>query len=244
MMGGYGIDLSYILLVLLPGMVLSGLASMMVKRTFKKYETVRAASNITGAEAARMMLARAGVTNCTIEPIAGRLNDHYDPRDRTLRLSEPVYHERSLSAIGVACHEAGHALQHATGYKFLQMRSKLVPVTNIASKMSMPVLMVGSLLMAMAPALGMPVMILGIILFAAALVFAVVTLPVEWDASARAKTAMMQAGIVTDQEAEGAGKVLNAAFLTYLAAAITSLLTLLYYLHRSGLLRILMNNRR
>jgi len=123
MMGGYGIDMGYMLLVLLPGMVLSGLASMMVKRTFKKYETVRAASNITGAEAARMMLARAGVTNCTIEPIAGRLNDHYDPRDRTLRLSEPVYNERSLSAIGVACHEAGHALQHATGYKFLQMRS-------------------------------------------------------------------------------------------------------------------------
>jgi len=124
------------------------------------------------------------------------------------------------------------------------MRSKLVPVTNIASKMSMPVLMVGSLLMAMAPALGTPVVILGVILFAAAVVFAIVTLPVEWDASARAKTAMMRAGIVTDQEATGAGKVLNAAFMTYLAAAITSLLTLLYYLHRSGLLRILMNNRR
>lgn len=244
MMGGYGFDMGYMLLVLLPGMVLSGLASMMVKRTFKKYETVSVASNMTGAEAARMMLERAGVTNCTIEPTSGRLSDHYDPRDRTLRLSEPVYHERSISAIGVACHEAGHALQHATGYKFLQMRSKLVPVTNIASKMSMPVLMVGSMLMAMTPALGTPVMILGIVLFAAAVVFAVVTLPVEWDASARAKTAMMHAGIVTDQEAEGAGKVLNAAFLTYLAAAITSLLTLLYYLHRSGLLRTLLNSGR
>jgi len=244
MMGGYGFDMGYMLLVLLPGMVLSGLASMMVKRTFKKYETVGVASNMTGAEAAQMMLTRAGVTNCKIEPISGRLSDHYDPRDRTLRLSEPVYRERSISAIGVACHEAGHALQHATGYKFLQMRSKLVPVTNIASKMSMPVLMVGSMLMALAPALGTPVVILGVALFAAAVVFAVVTLPVEWDASARAKTAMMHAGIVTDQEAEGASKVLNAAFLTYLAAAITSLLTLLYYLHRSGLLRVFLNSGR
>jgi len=242
MMGGYGIDMSYMLLVLLPGMILSGLASMMVKRTFKTYETVKVASNMTGAEAAQMMLTRAGVTNCTIEPISGRLSDHYDPRDRTLRLSEPVFHERSISAIGVACHEAGHALQHAN--KFLQMRSKLVPVTNIASKMSMPVLMVGSMLMAMAPALGTPVVILGVALFAAAVVFAVVTLPVEWDASARAKTAMMHAGIVTDQEAEGANKVLNAAFLTYLAAAITSLLTLLYYLQRSGLLRVFLNSGR
>lgn len=244
MMGGYGFDLTYVFLVLLPGMVLSGLASMLVKSTFSKYETVGTTSNLTGAEAARMMLERAGVTNCRIEPIAGRLNDHYDPRVRTLRLSEPVHNERSISAIGVACHEAGHALQHATGYKFLQMRSMLVPVTNLASRMSMPVLMIGSLLMAMAPALGMPVIILGIVLFAAAVVFAIVTLPVEWDASARAKKAMMHAGIVNDEEAEGASKVLNAAFLTYLAAAITSLLTLLYYLNRSGLLRILLNSNR
>ncbi len=231
-----GFDMNYMLLVMMPGMVLSGLASWMVKTTFKKYETVGTANNMTGAEAARIMLERAGVTDCKIEPIGGRLSDHYDPRDKTLRLSEPVYNARSISAIGVACHEAGHALQHATGYKFLQMRSQLVPITNISSKMSMPVLMVGMLMMSMAPALGMPVIILGCALFGAAVLFSVVTLPVEWDASARAKTAMVNAGIVSEQEMRGAGRVLNAAFLTYLASAIASILTLLYYLHRAGLL--------
>lgn len=242
-MMGYGMNMSYMLWVMLPGMVLSGLASWMVKNTFKKYESVGTQSNMTGAEAANLMLQRQGVTNCKIEPVSGRLSDHYDPRDRTLRLSEPVYNARSISAIGVACHEAGHALQHAQGYKFLQMRSKLVPVTNISSKMSMPVLMVGMLLMSLAPALGTPVIILGCILFGAAVVFSVITLPVEWDASARAKTAMHNAGIVNEQELGGASKVLNAAFLTYLAAAITSIMTLLYYLHRSGLLRSLMSRR-
>ncbi len=238
-----GFDMGYMLMVMLPGMVLSGLASKMVSSTFKKYESVGTQRNMTGAEAAKLMLERAGVHDCRIEPISGRLSDHYDPRDKTLRLSEPVYNARSVSAIGVACHEAGHALQHATGYKFLQMRSKLVPVTNISSKMSMPVLMVGMMLMALAPTLGMPVMLLGVALFAAAVVFSVVTLPVEWDASARAKTAMVDAGIVTADEVTGAGRVLNAAFLTYLASAITSIMTLLYYLHRTGLLRMLMNRR-
>lgn len=232
-----GFDLSYMLLVVLPGAVLSGLASMMVKNTFAKYETVGTRSNLTGAEAARLMLERAGVHDCRIESVSGRLSDHYDPRDKTLRLSDPVYNARSVSAIGVACHEAGHALQHATGYKFLQMRSKLVPVTTLTSKMSMPVLMVGMMLLYTAPALGTPVVLLGCLLFAAAVLFSVITLPVEWDASARAKTAMVDAGIVSEAEAVGAGKVLNAAFLTYLASAIASILTLLYYLHRAGLLR-------
>ena len=231
-----GYDFGYMLWVMLPGMVLSGLASMMVKKTFAKYENVGTAKNMTGAEAAQLMLERAGVHDCRIEPVSGRLSDHYDPRVKTLRLSEPVYNARSISAIGVACHEAGHAIQHATGYKWLQMRSTLVPVTNISSKMSMPVLMVGMLMMSAAPALGSWVVIAGIILFSAAVLFSVVTLPVEWDASARAKTAMVNAGVVTDQEMQGAGRVLNAAFLTYLAAAIASIMTLLYYLHRSGLL--------
>jgi len=241
---GFGMgNMGYMLMVMLPGMVISGAASWMVKNTFKKYESVGTSRNMTGAEAAKLMLERAGVTDCTIEPISGRLSDHYDPRGKTLRLSEPVYNARSISAIGVACHEAGHALQHSTGYKFLQMRSKLVPVTNISSKMSMPVLMVGMLLSSLAPALGQWVVMVGVILFAAAVVFAVVTLPVEWDASARAKTAMVHAGIVTEQEVGGAGRVLNAAFLTYLAAAITSIMTLIYYLHRSGMLRRLMSRR-
>lgn len=240
---GYGFNFGYMLWVMLPGMVLSGLASFMVKSTFKRYESVGTSSNMTGAEAAKLMLERQGVTDCRIEPVSGRLSDHYDPRDKTLRLSEPVYNARSISAIGVACHEAGHAMQHATGYKFLQMRSKLVPVTNISSKMAMPVLMVGMLMMSMAPALGTPVVLIGVVLFSAAVVFSVITLPVEWDASARAKTAMVNANIVSPDEARGASRVLNAAFLTYLASAIASIMTLLYYLHRTGLLRSLLSRR-
>lgn len=232
--------MSYMLFVMLPTMVLSGLASMMVKRTFAKYENVSTQRNMTGAQAAQMMLERQGVTDCKIEPVSGRLSDHYDPRDKTLRLSEPVFNSTSVSAIGVACHEAGHALQHAKGYTWLKMRSSLVPVTNISSKMSMPVIMLGGMLMALAPTLGTPVLLLGVALFAAAVIFSIVTLPVEWDASARAKTAMLEAGIVNEQEADGASSVLNAAFLTYLAAAITSLMTLLYYLHRTGVLRMLL----
>jgi len=237
-------DMTYMLLVVLPGMILSGGASWLVKRTFKKYESYGTQGGLTGAEAANLMLQRAGVTNCRIEPIGGRMSDHYDPRDRTLRLSEPVYNERSISAIGVACHEAGHALQHAQGYKWLQMRSSMVPITNIASKMSMPVLMVGMMMLSLAPVLGQWVVLAGVALFAAAVVFAVITLPVEWDASARAKTAMVNAGFVNAEEASGANKVLNAAFLTYLASAIASIMTLLYYLHRSGLLRQMLGNRR
>jgi len=236
-------DMNYMLLVMLPGMVLSGGASWMVKNTFKKYESVGTRKGMTGAEAARLMLERAGVTNFRIEPIAGRLSDHYDPRSRTLRLSQPVHDAQSISAIGVACHEAGHALQHATGYKFLQMRSKLVPITNLSSKMAMPVLMVGMMMLSMAPLLGQWVVLAGVALFAAAVVFSVITLPVEWDASVRAKTAMVDAGIVTQQEAGAAAKVLNAAFLTYLASAIASIMTLIYYLHRSGLLRQMLSRR-
>ncbi len=235
--------MTYMLLVMLPGMVLSGLASMMVKRTFAKYENVGTQSNMTGAQAAKLMLERQGVTDCKIEAVSGRLSDHYDPRVKTLRLSEPVFNATSISAIGVACHEAGHALQHAQGYPWLKMRSTLVPVTNISSKMSMPIIMVGGLLMSLVPVFGTPVLLLGCALFAVAVVFSVVTLPVEWDASARAKTAMVDAGIVTPQEMGGASNVLNAAFLTYLAAAIASILTLIYYLQRSGVLRMLLRGR-
>lgn len=235
--------MTYMLFVMLPTMLLSGLASMMVKRTFAKYESVGTQSNMTGAEAAKLMLERQGVTDCKIEPFAGRLSDHYDPRVKTLRLSEPVYNARSISAIGVACHEAGHALQHAQGYRWLQMRSTLVPVTNISSKMSMPVIMVGGLLMGLAPVFGMPVLLLGCALFAAAVLFSVVTLPVEWDASARAKKAMTDSNILTQQEVSSAGNVLNAAFMTYLASAIASIMTLLYYLQRTGVLRMLLSRR-
>jgi len=236
-------NMTYMLWVMIPTMAISGLASLMLKNTFAKYEKVGTRRNLIGAEAAKLMLQRQGVTDCKIEAISGRLSDHYDPSVKTLRLSEPVYNARSISAIGVACHEAGHALQHAQGYKWLKMRSALVPITSFSSKMSMPVIMAGAILMSLAPVFGQPVLLLGCALFATAFIFSVVTLPVEWDASARAKTAMVDAGIVTDQEFSGAGRVLNAAFLTYFAAAITSLLTLLYYLHRAGVLRMLLNRR-
>jgi len=218
------------------GAGLSALAAARVKSTFTKWSSVGTQQGLTGAQAAKQMLERQGVFDCTIEPIRGMLSDHYDPRDKTLRLSEGVYNQTSIAAIGVACHEAGHALQHATGYKFLQMRSKLVPVTGLTSKMAMPVIMGGFILASSGSLLGQKILILGCILMAVAVLFSVVTLPVEWDASARAKRIMVSSGIVGEHELTGANKVLNAAFLTYLASAVTSVMSLLYFMYRAGLI--------
>ena len=223
-------DFTYILMVLLPGMVLSGLASMMVKSRFQKYANVAANSRMTGAQAAQRLLDVAGVRDVGIEPARGFLSDHFDPRAKMLRLSEPVYASASLSAIGVACHEAGHAIQMATGYRWLRMRSAMVPATGITSQLAMPVLIGGMLLRFQ------PLLWVGVALFSVAVLFSIVTLPVEWDASARARKLMVSAGIVSEREEDAAGKVLNAAFLTYLASAISSILTLLYFLMRSGIL--------
>lgn len=214
----------------LPALLLSLLASFLTKSRFARYSQVQPASGLTGAEAARRMLDQQGLQNVAIEQTGGFLSDHYDPSHRVLRLSPPVYGTASLSAIGVACHEAGHAVQHANGYLWLELRSALVPVTQIGSYLSYIVLMLGFMLQH--PAL----INLGILLFLAGVVFSIVTLPVEWDASARARQLMTTAGIVSPAEQEDAGKVLTAAFLTYVAAAVSSLLTLLYYLMRAGLL--------
>ena len=159
---------------------------------------------------------------------SGSLSDHYDPTGRVLRLSESVYSSDSLAAIGVACHEAGHAIQHATGYGPLGLRSTLVPLVNLASPGAYIFFVIGMLLHSM------PMVWLGIVCFSAAVIFALVTLPVEFDATARAKKLMVSAGIVSPEEERGAGEVLNAAFLTYVASAVTALLTLLYYLWRAG----------
>ena len=229
-------DLGYLIFVFAIPMAISAYASMSVRGTFARYERVATRRGLTGAQAAQVMLQRQGVYDFSIEPVQGRLSDHYDPRTRTLRLSEPVYNSTSLSAIGVACHEAGHALQHAQAYPWLTLRSNLVPVTGFASQLSMPII-IGGMILGMATPLGRVAMLFGCALLAIAFVFSVVTLPVEWDASARAKTAMVDAGILDRDEVQGAGAVLNAAFLTYLAAAISALITLLYYLMRSGLLR-------
>ena len=229
-------DLGYLIFVFAIPMAISAYASMSVRGTFARYERVPTRRGLTGAQAAQVMLQRQGVYDFSIEPVQGRLSDHYDPRTRTLRLSEPVYNSTSLSAVGVACHEAGHALQHAQAYPWLTLRSNLVPVTGFASQLSMPII-IGGMILGMASPLGRIAMLFGCALLAIAFIFSVVTLPVEWDASARAKTAMVYAGILDRDEVQGAGAVLNAAFLTYLAAAISALITLLYYLMRSGLLR-------
>ena len=201
----------------IPGLIVAGLASMYTHTMFMEYSRKRASSGMTGAEAAARMLSRAGINDVRIERVDGFLSDHYDPLAKTLRLSPKVYDEDSLSAIGVACHEAGHALQHAAGYFPMHIRSQLVPMANIGSYLSYGVIILGFILQA-----GHLVM------------FSIVTLPVEWDASARAKKLMVSSGIVSEQERDGAGKVLNAAFMTYVAAVISSLLTLLYYLFRAS----------
>ena len=216
-------NFNYLLFAVLPGLVLAGAASWVTKRTFLKYSRHVAASRLTGAQAARQMLDRNGLQNVKVERAQGFLSDHYNPMTRTLRLSPDVYDKPSLSAIGVACHEAGHALQHANKYLPLHLRSALVPVTNIGSRAAMWLLM-GGVILQMQSLIGV-----ALICFAIAVAFAVVTLPVEWDASARAKRVMVSSGIVTPQESVHAAKVLNAAFMTYVAAAVTALIQFLYF---------------
>lgn len=223
------IDPIYVLFAL-PGLILALAASGITRATFSKYSKVRAASGMTGAEAARAMLYSQGIRDVTIEQTNGFLSDHYDPRTNTLRLSPDVYNSESLSAIGVACHEAGHALQQAHQYAPLALRSTLVPTTQFGSQLAPIILMVGFIFQ------WAPLIQLGLILFTGVVIFTLVTLPVEWNASARAKELMVDARIVAPQEAPQAAAVLNAAFMTYVAAAVSAVLTLLYYLFRAGVL--------
>ena len=216
------------LLFALPGLILALAASVITRSTFSKYSGVRASSGMTGAEAARAMLYSQGIRDVTIEQTDGLLSDHYDPRTNTLRLSAEVFGSDSLSAIGVACHEAGHALQQAHQYAPLALRSTLVPVTQFGSQAAPLILLLGFLFHT-------PFLIqFGLILFTAVVFFTLVTLPVEWNASARAKELMVDARIVAPQEQPQAAAVLNAAFMTYVAAAVSAVLTLLYYLFRAG----------
>ena len=223
------VDPMYFLFVI-PGLVLALFATYLTKSTFSKYSNIGSQTGYTGAQAAYVMLLRAGIKDVSVEPMPGMLTDHYDPVTRTLRLSEKVYQGTSLSAIGVACHEAGHAIQHAEAYAFLGMRTALVPVTNFCSSLYVWVIMFGMLFHTPALILaGLSMCLIGVL-------FALVTLPVEWDASARAKEAMLNVGFTSQAELVGATKVLNAAFLTYLASAVTAVLTLLFYVFRLGLL--------
>jgi len=225
----YGISSLY-LMMMVPALILAGIATLVTKWTFSKYSKQRVMSGVTGAEAAQRLLNSQGVRDVKIEQVQGFLSDHYDPSTRTLRLSPDVYGSQSLSAIGVACHEAGHALQHAASYAPLVLRTTLVPVAQIGSYGSYILILLGSFI----ASLGL--IKIGIVLFSVTVLFTLVTLPVEWNASARAKLLMVSSGIATRTEQRAAGTVLNAAFLTYLAAALTALLQLLYYLMRSGLI--------
>ncbi len=216
------------LIVALPGLALALYASYITKSTFNKYARVGSQYGMSGAEAASRMLSQAGVHDVSIEETQGFLSDHYDPTRKTLRLSPSVFRSKSLSAIGVACHEAGHALQHAKGFAPLHLRTALVPATNASSWLSYIIIIAGFLLSSQS------LVLMGAIVFSMAVIFSIVTLPVEWDASKRAKSLMVQTGVVSAGEAVYAGKVLNAAFLTYVAAAVSSMLTLAYYLMRAG----------
>ncbi len=213
---------------ILPALALSLWASWRTKSAFNKYSKVRTARGLTGAQAASEMLRHAGLSDVQVVPTQGFLSDHYNPLNRTLNLSEATYASNSVAAVGVACHEAGHALQHQQGYKALGLRSALVPTANIGSSAGYFVMLFGLLFHA-------PSMIYaGAGLFSLVLLFQVVTLPVEFDASARAKRLAVETGIILPQERPGMDKVLNAAAMTYVAAVVSTLMTLLYYLLRAS----------
>ncbi|HEX2225056.1 MAG TPA: zinc metallopeptidase [Thermoanaerobaculia bacterium] len=213
-----------------PALLLSLWASFRTKSAFNKYSKVRTARGFTGAQAAQVLLDRAGIRDVRIVPTHGYLSDHYNPVNKTLALSEAVYSSTSVAAVGVACHEAGHAIQHATAYKPLALRSMLVPTAGIGSSIGYFVMFFGLILQSA------NMVVVGALLFSAVLAFQLVTLPVEFDASNRAKRLATEYAIVLPQEREGMDRVLNAAALTYVAAAVSTLLTLLYFLLRAGLL--------
>ena len=228
--------LTYVLWVLIPSAILSGGASMLVKSRFNKYSRIPSTRGYTGQMAAQKLLDTAGIHDVEVVRVDGVLTDHYNPSTKQLALSSEVFDRTSVAAIGVATHEAGHAIQHATGYYPLKWRSAIVPAANIGTSFGTYGMMGGLMIMAVSPAVGQWIFMAGAAAFALFLLFQLITLPVEFNASNRAKQLVLEAGIVGVQEREGIDKVLNAAALTYVAAFVTSLLTLLYFLYRSGLL--------
>ncbi|MBR3166838.1 MAG: zinc metallopeptidase [Lachnospiraceae bacterium] len=219
---GYGIDWTYILVII--GAVISMIASSRVNSEFKKFSRVTSRSGLTGAQAAMELLHSQGIYDVSVQHIAGNLTDHFDPRNKTVSLSDPVYNSTSLAAIGVAAHECGHAMQHAKGYAPLAIRSALVPVANIGSTLSWPLIIIG-LLIGGSPSTFF--IKLGIIFFMGALLFQIVTLPVEFNASARALRLLQSTGLMAQDEVSGSRRVLKAAALTYVAAVAASILQLI-----------------
>lgn len=221
----YGFDMTYIVLVL-PFVILSLWASANVNATFKKYAKQFSSRRITGAEAAQRVLTAHGVRNVRIERISGNLTDHYDPRTNVIRLSDGVYSSTSTAAIGVACHEAGHAVQYAENYAPIKLRAAIIPVTNIGSRLAMPLILLG-LVLSLFAEMSYTLVYFGIACFGLSLLFQLITLPVEFNASRRAMKTIESAGILTDEEQRGARKTLTAAALTYVAAAAVALMQLL-----------------
>ncbi|MBI82793.1 MAG: zinc metallopeptidase [Planctomycetaceae bacterium] len=221
-------DPMYLLVVLLPGLLISGAASLAVRSAFGRYSKVRSRRGMSGAQAAQTLLDRAGISDVQVKPTSGFLSDHYNPATKELALSEQVYSSPSIAAIGIACHEAGHAIQHAKHYAPLQLRTALVPMAGIGSSLGYIVMAVGAFMHAS------HLILAGVVMFSAVLLFQLVTLPVEFNASTRAKRLVVEAGIVSPDERTGIDRVLNAAAMTYVAAVISSLLTLLYYLMRAS----------
>lgn len=226
---GWGFDGTYVLIIL--AFLISALVSAKMNATFSKYSKVRSYCGMTGAQAAQRILSSAGIYDVRIEHVSGKLTDHYDPSNKVLRLSDAVYGNTSIAAIGVAAHECGHAVQHAKNYVPLSVRSAIVPVANFGSQLSWPLFLAGLIFSFR------PLLMIGILLFCAALLFQIVTLPVEFNASARALRMLDETGIMGRQEIRGTKKVLRVAAMTYVAAVIGSLLQLLRLLILSGAFR-------
>lgn len=221
-------------IVLAPAMLLAFLAEMRVRSAYARAGRIPASSRLSGAEVARRILNQNGLHDVAIEPSHGLLSDHYDPRKRVLRLSPDVYQGRSLASVGIAAHEAGHAIQHGVHYGPLALRNGLVPLASTGSSLAMIVFVIGMFLSAMP--LGRTLMVLAILMFGTVVVFQLVNLPVEFNASRRAMVALTDSGIVGVDEVPTVRRVLNAAAMTYVAATLSAMLTLLYLVLRSGLL--------
>ena len=223
-------------LVIGAGLLLSLWAQSKVKGAYAKYSKMPVASRMSGAEIAQHILADNGIHDVKIQAVQGKLTDHYDPRTRTLRLSEPIYRGTNMAAFGIAAHEVGHAIQHSQNYAPLKFRSAWVPVANLGGGLSMVVIILAFFLGGVGTMLGQSLATVGVLMFATTTIFTLITLPVEFDASRRALVALERGGYVSADELRGARKVLSAAAMTYVAAAVASLLTLLYWAMRLGLL--------
>lgn len=218
------------MLVVMPAIILAMYAQFKINSTFAAYDQMQPQKRISGADTARLILKNKGLNDVRVEHIMGNLTDHYDPSSKTVRLSDKVYNSTSISAIAVAAHEVGHAIQHDEGYGPLSMRTAFVPAARIGSTLATPLIFLGFFLASGSGSIGMMLIYAGILLFSLAVLFQLVTLPVEFNASHRAVELLDSIGILTDDENHGAKKVLNAAALTYVASAMTALLTLVRFL--------------